>query len=321
MAVAGWIEDRWLTKRKNPKTGKRERTALYATNTKRYRVCGIPGVRKRSFHLAEDAKAWLKRAGADSERGTYYDPRDGAITLREYVEETWWPTLRVPPTTKQSMESRVFLHILPHVGHLSLNKIGSDEIKWWAIQAEQEIDVSTVRVTWRHFSKIMQAAKAAKKIPENPFRDPELKAPTAPKSKAKAWAQEVALAVRTALAPRYRILVDLAGGAGLRQGEAFAFSPADMDGEVIRRATRSGTPRSRRSWPRPSRRIWRSSRRRTSRCPGWTRTGRTCRGRNGHCGRCSCLSPLRGEAASPVALSTAAPSTTSSGSPRSCGPG
>ncbi|PBC80176.1 phage integrase family protein [Streptomyces sp. TLI_235] len=97
-------------------------------------------------------------------------------------------------------------------------------------QAEKDIDVNTLRTTWKHFSSILQAAYKAKRIPANPFRDDELRPPTAPTSKAKAWSLETVLAVREALPPRYRVLLDLAAGAGLRQGETFGFSPDDIDG-------------------------------------------------------------------------------------------
>lgn len=230
--MPGYIEDRWYTKQRDPKTGKRVRTARYGQG-KRWRVAGVPGVKDRSFEREADAKAWLKESATDATRGTFYDPRDGAITLREYVETHWWPTLRKPPSTKQSMRPRVFLHILAHVGHLPLNRIGHDEILWWQSQAEKAIEASTLSTTWQHFSSIMQAAHKAKRIPVNPFRDEDLKAPTVPKSKAKAWTPETAAAVRRALDARYRILVDLGVGAGLRQGEALAFSPDDVDGQEI----------------------------------------------------------------------------------------
>ncbi|MEV8548384.1 site-specific integrase [Streptomyces glaucescens] len=230
--MAGYIEDRWYTKKPDPATGKRRKTARYGKG-KRWRVSGIPGVRDRSFEREADAKAWLNQSATDSTRGTFYDPRDGAITLQEYVEEHWWPNLRKPPSTKESMKRRVFGHILPHVGHLPLNRIGHDEILAWQTKAERNIEVSTLSTTWRHFSSIMQAAHKAKRIPVNPFRDEDLKAPTVPKSKAKAWAPETVIAMRKALPERYRILLDLGIAAGLRQGEAFAFSPDDIDGDEI----------------------------------------------------------------------------------------
>jgi len=83
-SLAGYIEDRWIKKKKDPVTGKRERTARYGKG-KRYKVAGIPGVRDRSFDTLEDAKAWLRRAATDEERGEFVDPRDGSITLADYI--------------------------------------------------------------------------------------------------------------------------------------------------------------------------------------------------------------------------------------------
>lgn len=235
--MPGYIEDRWYKKGPpNPSDPKGKPTRVPTDRHgkgKRWRVAGIPGVRDRSFEKEAPAKAWLKASATDSTRGNFYDPRDGNITLQEYVEKTWWPNLRMAPGTKESMKSRVFRHILPHMGSLPLNRIGPDEIKRWLIRVEQDIDVNTVRTTWRHFSSILQAAHKAKRIPENPFRDEDLSPPTAPPSKAKAWPTETVAAVRKALGDRYGILLDLGIGAGLRQGECFGFSPDDIDGDVI----------------------------------------------------------------------------------------
>ncbi|MFE3657207.1 tyrosine-type recombinase/integrase [Streptomyces sp. NPDC059165] len=243
--MPGYIEDRWWKKGPvDPETKKatRVKTARFDKG-KRWRVTNIPGVRDRSFEREAQAKAWLKSAATDSTRGTFYDPRDGDITLREYVEQHWWPHLRKAPGTKQSMKPRVFNHILAHAGHLPLNRLGHDEIKAWLTRVEQDIDVNTVRTTWRHFSSIMQAAHKAKRIPENPFRDEDLAPPSAPPSKAKAWPQETVTAMRGELGARYGILIDLAVGAGLRQGECFGFSPDDIDGDeitVVRQVVRIG---------------------------------------------------------------------------------
>ncbi|MBT2429378.1 site-specific integrase [Streptomyces sp. ISL-112] len=230
--MPGYIEDRWYTKRPDPATGKRRETARHGQG-KRWRVAGVPGVRDRSFKNLEGpggAKAWLKEAATDTTRGAFYDPRDGAMTLDEYVREHWWPTLRRSPTTKESMERRVFNHILPLMGAMPLNRIGHDEIKQWLTLAERKkLDASTMRATWAHFSTILQAAHKAKRIPENPFRDPDLKSPTAPKSRAKAWPIETVAAVRQHLDARYQVLLDVAFCAGLRQGEAFALSPDDVE--------------------------------------------------------------------------------------------
>lgn len=230
--MPGYIEDRWYKKGSD---GKRTIPTERHGQGKRYKVTGIPGVRSRSFpdkQLAA-AKKWLADAQTDSGRGEWYDPRDGSISLDDYVRNHWWPHTRYPPSTKASVRSKVFNHILPHVGSLSLNRIGFEEIRAWQTRAEQGIDVGTLVVTWAHFSTILQAAYKAKRIPANPFKDDELRAPRLPKSKALAWEERTVRAVRLALPERYRILVSLAVGAGLRQGEALGFSPDDIDGEDI----------------------------------------------------------------------------------------
>jgi integrase len=238
--MPGYIEDRWYKKGPpEPDDPKKKPTRVPTARCgqgKRWRVAGIPGVRDRSFEKLEGkegAKAWLKKAAADSSSGTFYDHRDGSMLLDEYIRSHWWPTTRYPPTTKASVASRVFNHIVPHAGQLPLNRIGFDEIRAWQVRAEQDIDAGTLFVTWTHFATIMQAAFKAKRIAANPFRDDDLKAPTPPKSKALAWSQKTVTSVRMALPARYRILADLAVGAGLRQGEALGFSPDDVDGEDI----------------------------------------------------------------------------------------
>lgn len=80
--MAGYMEDRWLKKRADPRTGKRERTAQYGKGL-RYRVKGVPGVGDRSFAMSQDAKQWLAAVRTDSLRGEFVDPRDGQITLGE----------------------------------------------------------------------------------------------------------------------------------------------------------------------------------------------------------------------------------------------
>jgi hypothetical protein len=52
----------------------------------RYRVKGIPGVKDRSFDALQDAKTWLAQAQTDARRGEFVDPRDGAISLKDYIE-------------------------------------------------------------------------------------------------------------------------------------------------------------------------------------------------------------------------------------------
>lgn len=135
--MAGYIEDRWLTKKKDPVTGKRARTARYGKGS-RYRVAGIPGVRDKSFDVLEDAKAWLRRAGTDSERGEFVDPRDGSITLDDYVTRFWQAGVRGAPGTVKRIDERVRLHIRPHLGTVSLRDITPAVLRGYIAALEGE---------------------------------------------------------------------------------------------------------------------------------------------------------------------------------------
>jgi hypothetical protein len=42
----------------------------------------------------EDAKSWLRQSSTDQERGEFVDPRDGSLTLAEYIELFWMPGMR-----------------------------------------------------------------------------------------------------------------------------------------------------------------------------------------------------------------------------------
>lgn len=226
--MAGYIEDRWVNKRVNKETGRRERTDRYGKG-KRYKVDGIPGVKPAFFAGHEDAKKWMNKAIADSGAGTWIDPRDGDMLLREYVEQHWWPALRKPPGTKEAMQYRIWGDILPHLGAMPLRKITTDTLNAWVVSAEKTVSQGTVRTSWQHLSSILQSAKEAKRIPENPCRGHDTARPPAkPKAKARRWDRPRVVAVQRALDARYRVLVDLGSGAGLRQGEAFGFSPVDL---------------------------------------------------------------------------------------------
>lgn len=231
--AAGYIEDRWLYKKPDPKTGKRRKTLDYGKG-KRWTVRDIPGVKDCSFYILEDAKAWLKSASADSRRGTFIDPRDGEITLQEYVDKHWWPSVRYPPSSRAGVRGRVWKHILPHLGARPLNEIGTDEVKAWVVRAEQDIDPGHVRTCWQHLSSILQAAVEAKRIGVNVCRGHSTaRPPVKPKQKARALERDVMMRVREGLADRSKLLLDLGVGSGLRQGEAFGISPDDIVGDEL----------------------------------------------------------------------------------------
>lgn len=232
MAASGWIEDRWLKKRKDPVTGKRERTDLWGTSTKRYRVCGIPGVRKRSFATLDEAKEWKNATIAAMKKREFVDERDGEILLGEYITHEWWPSCEYDDTTSGRMKQRIFKHIVgTALGQTQMYVIGDDHLRAWKKELKSRgLADSTMELIWINLGSIFQSA-LGKRLQKNPCRVAEknLRPRGAPQTKARAWTAEEAHAIREAMEPRYRIVADLGMLSGQRQGEAFAFSPDDVD--------------------------------------------------------------------------------------------
>ncbi|OKI22238.1 site-specific integrase [Streptomyces sp. CB03911] len=227
--MAGYIEDRWLNKTKDPTTRRRERTERWGKG-KRYKVAGIPGVRSRSFASSEDAKAWLKKAATTKAEGKFVDPRDGEILLADYIETTWWPGTDYPPSSRSAVRSRVTSHIIPLLGHKQLLEIDYDVLTLWRKALLSRVSPASARAVWAHLNSILEAARKARRIPENPCREHrELKPVPTVKSKAKAWPREVVDGIRVGLTARYRVAVDLGVGLGLRQGEVFGLGEGDLD--------------------------------------------------------------------------------------------
>jgi hypothetical protein len=124
--MAGYIEDRWMTKRPD-ETGERRKTERYGIG-KRYRVAGIAGVRDRSFERLGEAKAWKVKAEHETRAAEFIDPRLGQITLAAYIEEHWWPTRGGDPATVATVRSRIE-HIIALLGTQQLNGIRVPQLR------------------------------------------------------------------------------------------------------------------------------------------------------------------------------------------------
>ncbi|MFJ4790739.1 tyrosine-type recombinase/integrase [Streptomyces sp. NPDC088794] len=226
--MAGYIEDRWIKKKRDPVSGKRERTTRYGKGS-RYRVAGIPGVRDKSFDTLEDAKTWLRQAGTDSERGEFVDPRDGSIALEDYVVRYWQAGVQGVPGTVKRIDERVRLHIRPHLGAVSLRDITPTVLRGYIATLVGDLSPRYSRQILSTLSNIFETAIDDKRLVRNPLRAKSVRWPKAPDDQREAWPLETALRVRDSMNPRYRIAAVIALGCGLRQGEVFGLSPEDVD--------------------------------------------------------------------------------------------
>lgn len=195
------------------------------------RVKGIPGVKDHSFDALQDAKTWLAQAQTDARRGEFVDPRDGAISLKDYIATHWWPTQSGDPSTIERIEQRVRRHIVPRLGAQPLNAIGTEVLRHWKKRLEKDLGPTSIRLVWATLSSVLQAAVEDRRLGRNPCRSSTVGPPAAAPGRVEARPPERVLAVREALPDRYRLLLVIGAGLGLRQGEALGLSADDIDFE------------------------------------------------------------------------------------------
>ncbi|MEJ1197752.1 MULTISPECIES: tyrosine-type recombinase/integrase [unclassified Streptomyces] len=232
--MAGHIQDRWY-KTETDADGKttRVKTDRHGTGMRyRARYVGPDGTEKsKSFPDGQKrvAEKWLAHIEADMSRGQYIDPRAGRLTVRQHADR-WLASLTQDPGTFVGTKQRIRLHVLPHLGSRSLDSLRPVHIREW-LRKLQDGGVAPAyqRVIFANMNAMLGAAVDDRLIPENPCRSSSVKAPKPEPRRLIPWTRERVLAVRSALPERYRAMVDVAGGCGMRQGEVLGLAVEDVD--------------------------------------------------------------------------------------------
>ena len=194
-----------------------------------------PGGREHSRHFDRrvDAEHWLDLIRGELAKGTYVDPNAGRLLFSTYAAE--WRAIQVHrPSTAAKLDSDLRKHVLPSLGHRPLNSIRASEIQAWVKGRSEVLAPRTVEVIYRYVSSIFRAAVNDQLISASPCRNIRLPkiaaAPITPPS------SECVGALINAAPERYRALVVVAAGAGLRQGEVFGLTLPAVD--FLRRVIR-----------------------------------------------------------------------------------
>jgi integrase len=180
----------------------------------------------RHFARKTDAQRWLNEVTTAVVTGQYVDPRSGRVTLREYAER--WRSSQVHrPSTQVYIDRQLRRHAYPVLGDRPMSSIRPSDIQAWAKGLTGELAPSTVGVVHGIVSGIFRAAMRDRVIVHNPCDGTKL--PKVTKSRVEPLATEVVLALAAAVPDRYRALVILSAGSGMRQGECFGLTVDRID--------------------------------------------------------------------------------------------
>lgn len=198
-----------------------------------------------SFDKKTPAEHHLTDVQAQLNRGAYIDPAGGKLQFGALAAQ-WLDSQTFDLPTREVTERRLRLHVVPAVGATTeIRRIKPSVVRAAIKRMQDGLSDGAVYIAVGNLSQILQTAVDDELISKNPCHARSVIRPQAPERKVVAWPLDRVEGTHSAMMTRViapykgRRDVDLAcrsaelmtagGGLGLRQGEAFALSPDDVD--------------------------------------------------------------------------------------------
>ncbi len=182
--------------------------------------------RKRSFAKRSDADKFVTTVAADVLRGTYIAPDEGRLSFGEYAEQ-WARIQQHRPATVDNVERHLRRHVLPVLGDRPLGAVRASEVQAFVKGLSERLAPTTTAVVYSRVAAIFAAAVRDRRIASSPCVGITL--PRRSRPRVEPLPTEGVQALVEAVPGRYRALVVLAAGTGLRQGECFGLDAAHVD--------------------------------------------------------------------------------------------
>jgi integrase len=180
----------------------------------------------RHFKRKVDAQRWLDEMTAAMVSGQYVDPAAGRVTVRQYAEQ-WRASQVHRATTAAHVETMLRRHVYPDLGPKRLSSVLSSDIQALVKRLSLDLAPSTVGVVHRILAGIFKAAVRDRRIAASPCEGTKL--PKVHRRRVEPMTLEAVEALTEAMPDRYRALLILSAGTGLRQGEVFGLTVDRID--------------------------------------------------------------------------------------------
>jgi integrase len=230
------VQDRWfklVPDPDQPKKRKKVKTEQHGSGL-RYRVRWLgPDGEERSKSFPDGqykaALAYKAKQEVDLVSGTYVDPKAGKVTVAAFATE-WLADLDVDEASREDLEMRFRRRVLPYFGKAEIGSVKPSAVRSWDRMLREDNLSDRYRLTlFTNVSAMFTAAVDDGLITKHPCHGKSVKAPKAAQKRIVPWPEEQVWAVQDALPERFRVLVDLAAGLGLRQGECLGLAVEDVD--------------------------------------------------------------------------------------------
>jgi integrase len=191
----------------------------------------------KSFPKKGMAEDHVTKMEGDILRGEYITVNAGKVTFEEYGTR-WLESRTFAESSREAVAMRLRVHAFPVLGGHPLNTIKPSTVQSWLRGLSNE-SRNYQEVLFQHVSSVFKAAVDDELIRKNPCQAASVTRPGRKPNKVQPWPMERVLKMRDSLRDRYRIVVTLGAGLGLRQGEIFGLAVEDIDFErkrvIVRR--------------------------------------------------------------------------------------
>jgi integrase len=160
-------------------------------------------------------------------RDTFTDPRDGRISLAEWID-LWAATHHAGPATWAAYRSHLRLHILPHLGRLPLTAIRRQHVKALVLDLRQKLAPRSAADVISVLSMVLHEAVEDRRIPFNSCRGVRVTTGARPERPHATTEQVAAIAARMRR-PSDALLVVTAAYTGMRWGELAGLHRDNVD--------------------------------------------------------------------------------------------
>jgi len=159
----------------------------------------------KAFAKQSDAQKYGTAMEADALRGIRYaDPRRGAITVREYGEDVFLPSmLHLRPNSTDTYTSHLRNHVYPALGARRIGSITRTDVQSFVSLVSSKVAATTTETVYAVLRAMMQSAVDAdpQVIPVNPCT--RIKLPKTGKRVVEPLPAAAIVALHDAITPRY----------------------------------------------------------------------------------------------------------------------
>ena len=185
----------------------------------------------KAFAKQSDAQKYGTAMEADALRGIRYaDPRRGAITVQEYGEDVYLPSmLHLRPNSADTYRSHLRNHVYPVLGSRKMGTITRTDAREFVKVVSAKVAPTTMQTVYAVLRAMMQHAFDAdpQVVQANPCT--RIRLPAKDKRVLEPMTAAAVIGICDAITPRDRLAVVLAAGLGLREGEALGLTVARVD--------------------------------------------------------------------------------------------